>query len=167
MSLRKAVVDLTLAVATFDRAVALGADEATWQEAALLLRHARTQVQLLQAAVGAIEARVIVARRAEGISGDVPVQGVGVVSVHRPRNRKAWDHDGLAGHVLDRHLSDLGGDLPPPWDVARWLTDAAHIDYWRVGILRDLGIDVDQFCSSEPGVPTVAIVSSSAPPEAL
>jgi hypothetical protein len=159
-----ALTRLTEAINHFDRTVATYSDAMGWESAALLLRLAREQSGLLDAAVGAVEARVIVARRADGISGDVPVPGVGVVAVHRARNRKQWDHEGLAGHVLDRHLSDRGdGELPTPWEVRDWLMEAAAIGYWRVGVLKQLGLDADDFCDSTPGHPTVQIISSNAP----
>lgn len=159
----RALGRLGTAINEFDRHVAQFSDAMTWEQAALLLRRAREQRDFLNDAIGAIEARVIVGRREEGAFGDIPVEGVGVVSIHRPKNRKAWDHDALAGHVLDAHLLRLEGDIPDPWTVREWLMGAAHIDYWRVGELADLGIDVDEFCTSTPGRPTVTIIHSNAP----
>jgi hypothetical protein len=166
-SLAAALGRLASSINGFDRTIGEHIDNLRWEEAALLLRHARREVVLLQAAVGAIEARVIVGRREEGVFDDVAVPGVGVVSVARTRNRKAWDHDALAGLVIDQHLTGGDGVAPTPWEVRDWLMQAGHIDYWRVGVLKDLHIDADDYCSSEPGTPKVVIVSSDAPPAEL
>lgn len=158
-ALTEALARLSVDVIVMDRAVAADIGALTWEEASLYLRHVQRAFDDLKSAVAAIEAYIVRTRKAAGVWGDVEVPGVGIVRVSRPKARKAWDHEGIAGHVLDAYLSrQPDGEAPDPWAVRDWLLSAGHIDYWRTGVLRSLGIDPDDWCESIPGTPTVRII---------
>lgn len=150
---------ITAAINRLDRAVVLDAGEQSWEANAALLVRVRGQAKALGDVADILERTIIAQRMAAGsLRDEVPVRGVGVVSIHRTANRKHWDHDGLATHVLDSHLSAMEGELPDPWEVKRWLMDAVGVSYWRTGVLKSLGIPVDEFCDTETGRRTVKIV---------
>lgn len=65
--------------------------------------------------------------------------------------RKKWDHDGLAAAVAKRISDsaidmDTGEILKSAQQLIKELLDYAAPSYWRVGALRELGIDPDDFC---------------------
>lgn len=163
-ALAKALQRVGQAIERLDGVVGKHMDDLTWEEAALLLRHVRHEVSDVLAVAEALERYIITERRASGIWQDVEVPGVGVVAVHRAKNRKEWDHESLAGLVLDKHLTELEGEIPDPWEVRRWLTDAAGIGYWRVGVLRALGIDPDEHSTTTRGRVTVQIIGGPREP---
>lgn len=75
------------------------------------------------------------------------VDGLPPIMVRRTAKSIRWPNpDQTAAAVIDAHLrrDHPDGDLPPPWDVQRWLLDAAGIGYWRTTDLRGLGIDPDE-----------------------
>ena len=84
------------------------------------------------------------------------VAGLGLVQVATSRNRK-WDNDDTMRHVVARALDerpidpDTGEllDQRPTWEVvADVIMRCAGIGYWRVGALRDLGLDPDEFAET-------------------
>lgn len=93
-----------------------------------------------------------------GEHGDVQVEGLPVAKVTRARDRKAWEHRPLAQAVLDAHLTERGFEQPDPWEAITWVLDAAGVAYWKVTTLRELGIDVDQYCETTPGKPQVQFI---------
>ena len=74
----------------------------------------------------------------------------GLVEVSKRRNRR-WDHDEVTKHVVsraldERHIDPDTGEVEPSWVVVtRALRECAGISYWRVGALRDRGLDRDEF----------------------
>ena len=74
----------------------------------------------------------------------------GLVEVSKRRNRR-WDHDEVTKHVVsraldERHIAPDTGEGEPSWVVVtRALRECAGISYWRVGALRDRGLDPDEF----------------------
>ena len=74
----------------------------------------------------------------------------GLVEVSKRRNRR-WDHDEVTKHVVsraldERHIDPDTGEVEASWGVGtRALRECAGISYWRVGALRDRGLDPDEF----------------------
>jgi hypothetical protein len=65
--------------------------------------------------------------------------------------RKKWNHKGLAALVAsrinDRSIDmDTGEVLKTPQEQIIELLEYASASYWRVGALKELGIDVDEYC---------------------
>lgn len=84
---------------------------------------------------------------------------LGVVEIRRSSNRRDWDHEALAKDWLDSWLEKNaeGGVLPSPWQIKNALMEVAGIGYWKVGVLKELGIDPDEYCDSSPGTPRVKV----------
>lgn len=86
----------------------------------------------------------------------------GLVEVSKRRNRK-WDHEEATKHVVARALDERAvdpdtGEIEPSWvAVARALRECAGISYWRVGALRDRGLDPDEFAETTSEAKSVTI----------
>ena len=88
----------------------------------------------------------------------------GLVEVTKRRNRK-WDHEDLVRHLtrvaLDRREMDPEtGEIVsrPTWEiVTNALVDCAGIGYWRIGALKDYGLDPDEFAEVTSESRSVAI----------
>jgi hypothetical protein len=65
--------------------------------------------------------------------------------------RKAWQHDRVAYKVADK--AD---------DPVKAILDAAGISYWRTTVLRQFGLDPDEFCDVERGPAKLKIVRTNA-----
>ena len=91
--------------------------------------------------------------------GDHVIEGLGPVTVSRTQDRKAWDERGIAQAVLDAHLSGGDGVVPEPWTVVSWLFEVIHVDYARLGALRALGLDPDDYSTRVRGRPSVRLPS--------
>jgi hypothetical protein len=93
---------------------------------------------------------------------EIDVDGVGHVQVRHGAVRKAWDHPALTRLVLararDERIVTADGEYEDVGEAAvRVLTDCAHIDYWRVGKLRERGVDPDEYVETTPGRVSVVI----------
>lgn len=90
------------------------------------------------------------------------VEGVGAFQRKGSVTRKAWDSQSLFGTVASRAVNmrepDADGCITAPEAVVLdSLQKCVGVSYWRVGALRDLGIDPDEYCSVEYGPPRVTI----------
>jgi hypothetical protein len=71
--------------------------------------------------------------------------------------RTEWLHEDLATAVLTAAVVDENGELPSEeanvlaCKVKQAMVDCAGFSYWRVGKLREYGIDVDDFRKRTPG----------------
>ena len=78
--------------------------------------------------------------------------------------RKKWDHDMLAVLVAKKITDtaidmDTGEVTKTPQQMIRELLDYAAPSYWRVGALRELGIDPDEYC--DVGEPLTSLIYRS------
>jgi hypothetical protein len=88
----------------------------------------------------------------------------GYAEKRRGAKRKEWLHDDLAHAVTRASIVDPATGELPDEDVRRvveqavsGLMNACAPSYWRVGQLGQMGIDVDDYCHSEPGRTTVEV----------
>lgn len=133
-------------------------DPLPWEDAALLLKRLRAARQHLAVLESAFERHIASQWKSQGLRHTQEVVGVGAVEVHSTRPRKGWQHADVMSAVLDAHLAGTSGEFPAPWEVRDWIMDAAHVDYWRTGALRGLGIDPDDYSTpAAEGHPTVRI----------
>jgi hypothetical protein len=130
--------------------------EIEWDDAVRLLAALRDARKRLVGIEAAFERYIDRQWRRQKVTGPVAVEGVGQVEVYRSRERHGWDHPALAAAVVEANMPTTG-EVPDPWDVRDWLMAAAGVGYWRVTALRNLGIDPDGYCTSEPGPPSVKI----------
>lgn len=150
------------AVAGFAAAVeelntsALGSDVLPWTDAVTLLAAIREARKIAQTVESNLEVRAAKAMQAAG-EKQAELDGVGVVEWRRGSGSKSWASEQVAGDVLGAQLRRVGGELVDPFTVRDWLLEAAHVDYWRTTVLRDLDLDPDDYCERTPGRLTVQI----------
>jgi hypothetical protein len=80
----------------------------------------------------------------------VAVDGA-TVEVRAGSPRKAWDHKGLMSEVsrriVDRNIDlDTGEVKMNPQEMIEEALHYMGVSYWKVGTLKDLHIDADDFC---------------------
>lgn len=88
----------------------------------------------------------------------------GIVETSIRRNRR-WDHDELVRHLtrvaIDRREIDPAtGEIMsrPTWEiVTEAITACAGIGYWRIGALKDYGLDPDEFAETTSEAKSVRI----------
>jgi hypothetical protein len=127
------------------------------EPAVRLLRDLRASRATIQEVEALLERHI--ARRWDRDGGDPKrreIDGVGLVEVHRSRPRHNWQHEDAAKAVIESHLRATGGEVPDPWQVRDWIMEAVGPSYWRTGVLKNLGLDPNDF--STPSGPWVATV---------
>lgn len=83
---------------------------------------------------------------------------VGEVNTHRRDARVNWDDYGTAEAWVAQKMEEREGVLPDdPMDVVRWLLEVASIGYFRKTPLRGVGLDPQDFYTSEPGTLAVDV----------
>lgn len=91
--------------------------------------------------------------------GTTEIPGVGVIERRSGSTRKNWDHDRVRSLVVTRTLERLTNDdgeiRNGPGAVAMAVADAlaetGAVAYWRVGALKEWGINADALCTKESG----------------
>ena len=75
--------------------------------------------------------------------------------------RKTWDHKSL-GDVVAQRIVDMSVDMETgevitsPLDMVKQVLDYTGVSYWRVGELKNIGINADAYC--EVGEPKSNII---------
>lgn len=96
------------------------------------------------------EVQDIVTERVGFVGEPVQVDGASV-EIKSGDPRKSWDHRGLASEV-SRRLVDSNVDLETgevqcsPRELIERAFQFAGVSYWKVGELKKLNIDPDDFC---------------------
>lgn len=126
-------------------------------DAVALLRELRHRRQALAAAEATVEARVA---RALGTGKHeehgVQVRAAGKTTWLEPRTL-AWRI--VEPLAVDRANGTVHVDPQLVGDMLDRLFDCAHVDYFRSGTMRDLGVEYDDMVKREPGRRTVQILS--------
>lgn len=143
------------AAAQLQNALTSAAMAATgWQDAVRIMRRIEA---------GTWDAREVHSSLAQhvyltGEHGQQQVEGVpGMVMIGRGRERKSWDHTGVAQDYVAAKIEATGGEMPDPGQVVEWVLETAAPSYWRVTPLREAGLDPEDYCTSEPGNVSVSI----------
>jgi hypothetical protein len=149
---------VALAAEKLSRAATGTIEGLDWEDCVRLLDLLRDATH----AIGQVDSLLVRRAYLAGPHGTVEVDGIGVVGIHRGKDRKDWDHLSLATAVVDAHLEERAArgehEAPPPWEVVNWITEAAGFNYWRVTIVRDkLGIPVSDFVEEKTGNLTVQL----------
>lgn len=122
------------------------------------LRRIRGMRQELARLEDFIERAAVAAAKTERLrDGELPTGGS--FMVRHGKDRKEWNHRALALHLVDVTLAESGEFSPEAVTLA--LLEAASVAYWRVGVMKKLGIDLDDFCASSPGRTTIQITAAS------
>jgi hypothetical protein len=90
------------------------------------------------------------------------IPGVGSVHPYRSANTK-WDDDEVVEALIEKRMSDAGGEVTDPMSVVRWLLSAAKVDYWRVKELKALGLDPDEYRHTTYGTVRLGIKNDRMP----
>lgn len=104
-----------------------------------------------------LESRLAAAMKNKVMSLD----GIGTFEKAPAVSRKSWDHPLLAQKIVakaldSRQIDSETGEVEDRAEVAtKALLSTAGISYWRVGEVKKLGIDPDQYCDKEYGAPRV------------
>ena len=137
-------------------------NELPWEIAAGMLRVLRA---ITTDHLGPIDASLVRHLYMTGEHGDTELDGIGIISIRRTRDRKEWDattwqHD-VRGAVIEKHVAgntnlyDLDGN---EYNVAELLDRAQAVhgaQAPKVTALRGLGLDPSAYCEDRPGKPTV------------
>lgn len=148
---------LTAAINDADAQVGRLPDDLLPADVVAVLRTLRAERQRLAAVEAAVEARVT---RGLG-KGKHPEHGIEV----RAGTKTTWlDPRTLAWRaveplVLDRTSGETWLDPQRVGDLIDRIFDVASVAYFRVGTLRDFGVDFDDLVKREPGRRTVQFVS--------
>lgn len=124
-----------------------------WQDALHQLARLRAALTTLRALESSYVSHIYMT----GEHGKRVLEGLGQVTIQRGRERKAWEHRAVAVEYVDAKLAANGYEVPDPHQVVDWVLEAAAPSYWRVTALRDAGLDPEDYCTSEPGKPSVSI----------
>lgn len=126
-----------------------------------LLVELRETAGRLRLVIGEVEALV-----AERAGRRAVIDGVALVDVERPRDRRNWRSEDLFRVVLRRIADPEGtGEIAvDPYElVGRLCAELPTVlglgasTPWKAGGLRRLGLDPDEWCESRPGRPVVRI----------
>lgn len=110
------------------------------------------------------------ARRIEGAMADqmqsklVVIENVGAFERRKAKDRKAWDHKGIARELVrvanEERIDKLTGEIRMSEGdaVAHTIISCAGIAYWKITDLKGRGIDPDVFCEVSPGRVSVQVV---------
>jgi hypothetical protein len=84
----------------------------------------------------------------------INVEGA-TIEVKSGSSRKAWDHSALAQDVAQRIYEssidiDTGEVNKTPREMMADMLKYGAVSYWRVGALKDLNIDPDEYCEVSP-----------------
>jgi hypothetical protein len=148
----EAIEGLRLATAAVDRTSTM----ANPVEALADVRDVLADLKAIESLLESAAVKVIGRERYEGVGF--------VAEVKVGSQRKQWDHEGLLTRYIARRLGKRQEttDTPPtPFDVAQWIAEGAAFGYWRVGVLKALGIRVDDFCHTDPPLKRVVITRST------
>lgn len=85
----------------------------------------------------------------------VAVEGLGTVEVKHSAVKPKWDHERLLPRIAamsrdERLINERTGEIESDSDAAvRVLFECASIGYWRVGKLKERGLDPKDFSENE------------------
>jgi hypothetical protein len=149
------------AYADLDRYVqALDGDDLALVHTLRHVREARQRVTLIERALEDAATRAWTSG-----AGRLALDGEWVAERRFGKDRKAWKHEDLqravvAEAVARASVDTVTGEIIEPnattWAVRDALVATANPS-WRVTALRELDIDPDEYCASEPGRATIQI----------
>ena len=123
------------------------------------LNDAKSVLDAARNYVAAVEQALVKKLPARGV---VEVAGLGTLERKSGAKRTKWDTARVAPLVariaVEAREPDANGEIPDPVDTAvSAVLNAAGIGYWKVSVLRELGLAPEGFCSTDWGVPRVVL----------
>ncbi len=144
--------------ASEDLNVATGSvDSTTVEEATQALADLRAMIAPLRQVEAGLERWIAQCFKAEGWDLTHELPGIGMVEVRRSTTRRAWDWPELKSAWLNQYMARTGGEVSDPAAIRDAIFECFSISSGKVTGLRELGIDVEDYCSSEPGTPRVIL----------
>ena len=124
-----------------------------WTDAVRLLHELRKPLTLLRTLDATLSTWIYL----HGEHGlHITVEGVpGEVTVGRGRKKERWAGAEAVQEYVGRRIEELGGEMPDPETVIEWVLEVVPAASCRVTPLRDVGIDVNDYRTSEPGTITI------------
>jgi hypothetical protein len=147
---------LEAATGAVDKAVG-DVESSTVQEAAQTLANLRVHIAALRQCEAGLERWIATCFREEGWRDPVELPGIGMVEVRRSTTRRAWDWPELKTAWLNAYTASTGGEVTDPADIRDALFESFSVSAGKVGGLRELGIEVSDYSSCEPGTPRVVL----------
>lgn len=138
------------------------------------IREVQRKLAILASQIDADVSRLNLARPRE--DGPLTIDGLGTLETKRRSAKKRWDSEALFGRLVDRicdegfvdpHTGERVGDPATAARIAQGLRDrlAKAVPLtpsmgWRIGGLRDNGIDPDDYCEREVGAWSTRIIGA-------
>lgn len=132
-------------------------DDVGFAESAVQLRRLRTVVNVLRLCDSAIETHLAAMWRREKLKQPVEVPDAGLVDVRRSAVRKQWNHENVARDIIGVLATSNHGVMPDGFTVRDAIMQAVGVSYWRTNVLKDMGLDPDDYCQRTPGTLKVTI----------
>ena len=143
-----AVTQVSAAAAALNEAL-LGYGPDEWQEAVRLLHDLRKATAVLATADASL-VRWLYLHGEHGIH--LRVEGVpGDVAITRGRAKERWEGTAAAQDYVARRIIENDGELPDPEQVVEWVLEVVPASKCRVTPLREHGLEVEDYRTSEPG----------------
>jgi hypothetical protein len=132
-----------------DAVLTMTLDDISWDDAVRIAH----EIKMAKEALGAAEE--FVAKHAASVwpakwKDKQTVPGVGRAQPYRPGNTR-WSEDEVLEDVVEKRMAELGGEMPDPMAVVRWVQTVAKLGYFRVGKLEELGLKPNDYRHTEYG----------------
>lgn len=134
---------------------------------ALLYAQAKERTDAWRKATGEIEKHLHAVMEGHGVKRH-ELAGIGMVEASRRTKRTGWRHDDLLGDIArkvadNRRLLDSGELEPAEWVMARLVTKCLSLSGGKVTGLREVGLQVDEYCEVGESEPSVRLVGFDTP----
>lgn len=130
----------------------LGYEPDDWQDAVRVLYSLRRVIETLRTSDASL-VRWLYLHGEHGIH--LHVEGVpGDVGITRGRSKERWAAPEAVHAYVDRQVEAIGGEFPDPRQVIEWVLEvlpATQSTALRKKPLREAGLDLEDFYTSEPG----------------
>lgn len=131
-------------------------------DTAEVLREVRKARKALADLEAIMESQVVRKAEAEG-RREFALSDGSVVQFRGGTDRKDWDHRGLAYAVVRAVQVDQStGEVLSTEQVVDRLLDTAAVSYWRVGALKPLGVQPNDYCTTSKGRRTIQFTDPEA-----
>lgn len=131
-----------------------GYEPEDWRDAVRVLHSLRRGIERLKV----VDANLVRWLYLHGEHGQhQSLDGVGPFSITRGRAKERWDVQGAAREYVETMIRRNDGEMPDPLQVLSWVLEVVSSSACRKTPIRALGLDVEDFYSSEPGTIQVGL----------
>lgn len=122
-----------------------------------------TNLHEVKSRVGALynELQSIITDEYDYFASPVVVDGA-TVEIKAGSSRKKWDHASISDDVARRIVNtsvdiDTGEVTKTPLEMLQEFTQYMGVSYWKVGKLKELHLDADEYCEVSPPKKNIVI----------